>query len=312
MLTVKEVFAPTTNRTLYLGGTDAAPILGLSRWKTAVDVWSDKTGLVEREDISNRLPVILGNRLEQTVAELFTEATGKRVRRANETFFHPQYEFIGANIDRRVVGENAILECKTASAWKSKEWESDEIPFEYVIQVVHYLAVTGADKAYVAVLIGNEKFLWKCIDRDEKLVSDLISREVDFWKRFVLTGDMPQVTKRDADTLSRLFPTAEPGKEITLGDEADKLLEMRNALHQDHIELEGQIEKIENEIRALMKDAEIARTPNYLVTWKPQTSKRFDSTAFKSADPETYAKFLKETTTRSLRIRKGDTHGNSR
>ncbi|HHR2781106.1 TPA: YqaJ viral recombinase family protein, partial [Listeria monocytogenes] len=81
-----------------------------------------------------------------------------------------------------VVGEDAILECKTASAYLAKEWEADEVPATYLVQIQHYLAVTGKNKAYVAVLIGGNKFIWKEIERDDELINQIIAFELDFWE----------------------------------------------------------------------------------------------------------------------------------
>ena len=87
----------------YIGGSDAAAILGLSRYKTALEVWAWKTGQVVPDDISDKVYIKLGNKLEQTVAEFFMEETGKKVQRVNDTIFHPKYPFLGANIDRKVI-----------------------------------------------------------------------------------------------------------------------------------------------------------------------------------------------------------------
>lgn len=86
-----------------------------------------------------------------------------------------------ANIDRKIVGQNAILECKTANQYLLKEWEDEEIPASYLLQVQHYLAVTGADRGYIAVLVGGQKFIWKEVPRDEELIEMIIQLEKDFW-----------------------------------------------------------------------------------------------------------------------------------
>ena len=69
---------------------------------------------------------------------------------------------------------------KTASAYKAGEWD-DTIPDEYMLQVQHYMSVTGYVGTYIAVLIGGNTFKWKFIERDEELISMLIELEADFW-----------------------------------------------------------------------------------------------------------------------------------
>ena len=113
------------DRRTFLGGTDAAAVLGLSRYRTPLQVWAEKTGALDEQNIDDKLHVKLGKRLEEVVAELYTEKTGKKVRRVNETLYHPQFPFLAANIDRRVVGEDTLLECKTTNSFKAKEFEGE-------------------------------------------------------------------------------------------------------------------------------------------------------------------------------------------
>ena len=293
------------DRTTYIGGGDAAAILGLSKYRTPLEVWALKTKQIEAKDISGEVRIKLGNKLEQTVAELFMEETGKKVHRVNETLFHPKYPFIGGNIDRRVVGEEAILECKTTSAWMYREWEGEEIPIDYILQCIHYLAVTGEKKAYIAVLIGNQSFKWKTIDRDEKVINDLVKKEVSFWQDFVLTKTMPmQITRNDEDVLSKLFPQAETGAVTELDDAANKLCESLDSMKADKKVLEGEIDQSENMLRALLKDNEIGQSNNWLVSWKNQLDRRCNIDALKSEHQEIYNKYLVEKIKRVLRVKR--------
>lgn len=296
--------AQLKDRLNYLGGSDAAAVLGLSRWKTPLQIWGEKTGNIIPADISDNLPVKLGNKLEQTVAELFTEETGLKVRRVNQTIFHPEYAFLGANLDRMIVGTDAILEAKTCSPWKAKEWDGEEIPQEYIVQVMHYMAVTGARKAYVAVLIGNQDFKVKCVDRDEQVISEMVRKEVEFWKTYIEPKRMPMsITSRDADTLYELFPMQTPGAELVLGEEVNEFADSRAAMLQDLKSLQVQIEKFDNEIKARMGYCEVGSTSKHVVTWKAQKQVRIDIERLKAEDPEIFHMYSKEIPMRVLRIK---------
>lgn len=292
------------DRKQFIGSSDAAGVLGLSRWTTPLQIWAEKTGQIVQEDISDRVAVKLGNKLEQTVAELFMEETGKTVHRVNEPQVHPEHPFLTSQIDRRVVGEDAFLECKTASAWKAKEWDGEEIPREYIIQVFHQLAVTGKAKAYIAVLIGNQDFKWKVIERDDKMIADMVKREVSFWNDFVVPKIMPGIiTSGDSDVLYQLYPLADPESKIELTDEANRIIESRNSMYQDVIQLEKQIDQRENELKALLGDKAEGFTAQWLVYWKNQSQVRLDSKKIKDEAPELYSKYGKETSFRKLTIR---------
>lgn len=259
----------------YIGGSDAAGVLGLSRWATPLGIWAEKTGQYVQEVDS--LAAKLGQKLEQAVADLFMEETGKKVHKVNETKYHAKYPFLACNIDRRVVGENAILECKTASAWKAKEWDGEEIPREYILQVMHMLAVTGAQCAYIAVLIGNQDFKWKTIWRDEKALADMVKKEVAFWNDFVVPKVMPAVVSwKDKDPLNGLFPVA-TDETVTLDDTANAIAEVLEGMEADYGNLGAQIEKSKNELKALMGKAAKAETDHWTFSWTNVPEKRIEA-----------------------------------
>ena len=85
-----------------------------------------------------------------------------------------------ANVDRMIVGENAGLECKTASAYSADKWDNGQIPESYEIQCHHYMAVTGADAWYIACIILGKAFVWQRIERDEEIIRFLTNIEGDF------------------------------------------------------------------------------------------------------------------------------------
>ena len=249
-------------RKQYIGGSDAAAILGISRYKTPLQVWAIKTGEIVPPDIDDVVAVKLGKKLEQTVAEFFEDATGKKLARVNNTIYHPDYPFLAANIDRRVIGEEAGFEAKTTNQFKQSEWEKEEIPVEYLIQCIHCMAVTGWPVWYIAVLIGNQKFLWKKIERQNKVIDDLVKKEVAFWNNFVVPKIMPmQITSEDSSILYVLFPHAAEESVIELGDDASKICESLDSMKADYNVLEKEIDAQENTLKAMLKTYETGVTP---------------------------------------------------
>lgn len=303
-----EVQESKTDRRHFIGGTDAAGILGLSRWTTPLRIWAEKTGAIPAEK-PETFQMKLGKLLEDAVVQLFEEKTGLKTLPSPGTQFHPEYPFIGGTIDRLIEGEDAILEAKTAAGWKAKEWSDEEMPIEYVIQVAHYLAVTGKKAAYLACLVGNQQFHVKKISRTdplnpadpsdgrtlEHLLQDLIRKEVSFWKTFVEPNVMPSIVKAaDRSVLDELYPRAIDGKEIILTDEANQLIEALNAYSEDYKSLGRQIDQTENELKKLLGDAARGSTSRYEVMWKNRPERRFDVKGFKLAHPDLAAQFCIE------------------
>jgi len=263
-----------TDRKKFLGASDAAAALGLSRWKTPIELWAEKTGQIEPPVVDSEAAE-LGKGLEDYVAKRFSTKTGKAVHRVNEHRFHKAFPYLAAQIDRKVEGENAVLECKTASGWKAKEWSGEEIPQEYIIQCHHQLSVTGYDKAYLAVLIGNQDFKIREILRDEKIIEDLVKKEIEFWA-YVRNKMMPEIVMpKDDDVLYQLFPQMTAGEDVALKDEANILIEGIQAMIQDKIALEDQIDKSKNELKVMLKEAEQGHTKLWRVTWKDQVGSTY-------------------------------------
>ncbi|MBD9787333.1 YqaJ viral recombinase family nuclease, partial [Enterococcus faecalis] len=193
-----------------IGGSDVATILGLNQYKSVYQLWLEKTGQVELKDTESE-PAYWGNVLEEVVAKEFQERTGKKVRRRNQVFEHSLHPFLRANIDREVVRENAILECKTANQFLAKEWEGNEVPLSYLCQVQHYMNVLNKDYCYIAVLIGGQKFIWKRVERDQELIDVLTEQLVNFWENNVIKSIEPIIdgSKATADFLKDKYSDIE-------------------------------------------------------------------------------------------------------
>lgn len=286
-----------------IGGSDVGAILGVNKYKTPFEVYLDKTEpITEIKEQSES--AYWGDQFEEVVAKEFEKRTGKKVRRDRKHYKNSEYPFMVANIDRKVVGENAILECKTANQYLASEWKDDEIPASYLLQVQHYLFVTGSDLGYIAVLIGGQKFVWKEVPRDEELIKIIVDAEKDFWKK-VQDKTPPALDGSSAAEkyLSEKYKNSEVGKVEELGFEYKDKLKNYFELKEQKESLEYQIKEIENQVKHDLKDAELGIVPGYNISWKNVSSNRVDSKKLKSEYPEVYKEVLKESKSRRFSIK---------
>lgn len=276
-----------------IGGSEAAAIVGLNPWKSAFQLWMEKTGQVEPEDLSDNEYVYWGNVLEQAVADRFCELTGKKVQRRG-MLQDDEYPYMLASVDRMVVGENAGLECKTTNAFNSKVWADDELPDSYYIQCQWYMMVTGCEKWYIAVLIGGNKFVWKEVPRNEADIEALRKAAVDFWA-MVTTNTMPPVDGSDdcSRALTERFK-GQKGLEIELPAAAKDCIERLSEIKETISNLEEQKKLSENELKVMLGDAEIGVIGDDRVSWKVQNGRiTVDSKRLKAERPEIYSKYSK-------------------
>ena len=285
-----------------IGGSDAASLLGLNPYSSPYALWAEKTGAIEPEDISEKEAVRLGVFLEPYVAQRFTEVTGKKVRRENYILKNSDYPWAHANVDRLVIGEKAGLECKTTSALNLKKFKGGEYPANYYCQCMHYMAVTGYQKWYLAVLIGNNDFRVFEILRDEDEITALMAAERQFWD--CVTSNTPPAVDglpATAQTLAALH--SDTGETVDLTPVCTILREYV-AFKSQIKELEEKLEAAANGIKEYMGGASRGTYGDMSVSWKSCTSSRFDKKAFQKQNPDVdLTPFHKTTVTRRFEVK---------
>lgn len=287
-----------------IGGSDVSAIAGLNKWKSAVEVYFDKLDESPVEDITSEA-AYFGNVLEEVVAQEFSKRTGLKVRRRNAILVHPQYTFMLANVDRFIVGRNEGLECKTASEYLRNEWEGDEVPTAYLLQIQHYMAVTGMKAWHIAVLIGGNKFVHKRIERDEELIQYLLGIEQDFWVNQVLAKIPPEFDGSEASSklLKAMYPQSDSTAEIVLPQETEAIVEAMDVLTDDIKKAELQKAEYENQLKALIGENEKAYAGSRQIIWKTQSSKRIDSKRLKAELPELFEQYTNVSTSRRFTVK---------
>jgi len=284
-----------------IGGSDAATVMGINKWKSPFELYMEKTGEATSPEAGEA--AYWGNVLEDVVAQEFMKRANRKVRRVNKILVHPEHDWMIANIDRRVVGENAVLECKTTSAYNASEWKDDQVPAAYILQAMHYLAVTGADLAYFAALIGGQRFVWKAIERDEELIKVLIEREAAFWDA-VQRKEPPELdgSESAAEFLKRLYPQAtmqEKLLEASVDDVLDELAELK----EKQKEYDVQIRLRENQVKKLLGEAEKGIAHRHVVTWANYERHSLDTKRLKLEKPDIYEAYAVTVPTRRFMIK---------
>lgn len=283
-----------------IGGSDVAAILGLSRWKTPLDVYLDKTGQSPAQPDSE--PMLWGRLLEPLIIGEFSRRHGVEVTKLDSIVRDPERPWMLASLDGWAPEMEAVVEAKTArtaDGWGDSG--TDDIPAYYATQVTHYLAVTGARLAFIPVLIGAADFRVYQVQRDDRFVADLIEAERAFWHDHVLSGVPPEpINAADA---ARLWKR-DNGQTIEVAAEvADDVEELR-ALKSQAKDIEERIGSIEDRLKIAFRDsAEIACGGKTLATFKAQTRKSIDTKALTAAHPDLAEQFRTESTFRVLRLK---------
>jgi putative phage-type endonuclease len=287
-----------------IGGSDASVVCGINRWKSPIELWMEKTGQAPDHEAGE--PAYWGQQLESLVKAEFVKRTGIEVIPVHQLLQCEDHSFMLANLDgmcEHPIYGPCIFEAKTSSAYRTGEWE-DAIPDEYVLQVQHYMSVTGYKGAYVAVLIGGNRFKWYFVERDDDLIEKLIQLESDFWQG-VVDGIPPPLDGSEASAkfISERFPGSVPLSKIDLPIEAADLIRQYDSANEKVDLYTEQKQEAENLLKQMMGDNEAGAVGDRIITWKSITSERLDSKTLKAEHPTLYKKYSNKSSYRRFSIK---------
>lgn len=281
-----------------IGGSDIAAILGLSPYKTGLQLWMEKTGRdITEPDGAALERMHWGVVLEDVVARHYSEVRGVKIQRINQQLVHPECAIALANIDRavleegkrarwdekagRVVGARNVLEVKTAHALAQNgaDWGeagTDEVPQQYWTQCQWYMGITGLPFADLAVLFGGQKFVTYTIPFERDLFDDMLA-EADRWWRAHVVADLPP-TATTEDDARRLWKAHTAGRERIVDANTATAVDELRAIKEQIKALEQKEQALRDCITCAFEDAEaISYMGRKLATWKQnKASQRTD------------------------------------
>lgn len=260
----------------YLGASEVAAALGLNPYKSPLRLYLDKMG--HAEDLSDNEHVEFGIQMEEPIREWFSkrfvkvEGVDIEVCKYPFTLRHPEIEFLSASPDGIIEHPGlgtGLIEIKTASERMWKEWEGENLPDMYYLQVQAQLCVTGLEYAYIVALVGK-KLLWKHIPRNDEVIQPMVEQLSRFWYEHVLAKvpPVPIGMSSDTDALKLLYP--EPSGEMIQLSHYQGYYDRYKELKKLEKELGLEVEAIKQRFMAEMGTAETAMVGSKKVTWRWQ------------------------------------------
>lgn len=290
----------------YICGSDSSVICGVSPYKNKVQLWLEKTGRTEQEDISEKNFIKFGNFMEDGIAKWFEyESKIALENKDSQMIIHPKYDWMAGNIDFKIKGQNAILECKSSGIFEG--WGDGEniVPPQYLLQVAHYCAVGNFDRAYIAVVFSlNRELRWYVYDRNMALEETMIKQEEEFWFRHVKADTPPEpATEQEVLDLYKQLKAAP----IISSPEIEEEVYVLNTIKEKIKELKAEEQKSRDKLTIFMGQYETlldsAGMP--LASWKyTKPNAKFDSKRFEKEHPEQCKPYmLQPNPVRQLRIK---------
>jgi putative phage-type endonuclease len=280
-----EVVADSADRQAWLrirrtgvGASEAAIIVGESRWKTPARLWTEKRALLDVEDdvddgdAAEHLewglwhePTILSAYASERYADRRSWRAGSLLRSVEEPWL---FATLDAWTSHPVHG-TIPLELKTAEIWRADSWEHG-CPRSYWWQLQAQMCVTGAQCASIACLLGVHRLVWDDVVRDEDAITRLRMAGRRFWAR-IEAGQIPP-GPLDTKSLSAVYPRDE-GSTVELDGEWIEADEERVGLAEKRREIDARLEQIDDALRGAIGRHSYAVLPNH-VTYSLRADKR--------------------------------------
>lgn len=318
---------PMPDRAGFLGGSDAAAVLGVSDWMTPLELFQKKTGTAPPEKPNPRLDSIrrAGTELEPHIlrlllAKLRDQGLEVELLARNERYVDLQHPFLGCEIDFELRltgvtqingddvtfdGEHINGDCKSSQGfwrWKWGAEGSDDVPIAYAAQFMHGLGITGRQWCIVAALIGLHDVAIFWVRNDPETIEAMRAKEVDFWENHVQTKLEPDPVK--FSDIRALFPQ-DNGKTYEATPEVADMVRQVEQLQKKVASAEEQIEALKVSIGEYMGDAlRLTVQGRESVTFKTQRTVRINHHALRRQHPSLAALFEETVETRVMRFRR--------
>ena len=292
-------------RTIGIGGSDAGIIAGGNPYRSIFELWQEKRGEIPVKEDESEV-THFGKILEDVVRKEFIQRTDLMVRKKNSILRSKKYPFMIADVDgiiSELDGTYSIFEAKTAIEFKNTDWKNGEVPENYQLQLQHYMAVTGFQKAYIAVLVGGNKFYWTEVYRDEQLIKMLVSMESHFW-HCVKTGEEPDVDSSKATSLylNEKYSNVKADSVVNLDEQMLTVIERYEDIKIELNVLAEEKQLLENQLKSALADNEVGKLGEHIVKWKPIVQTRIDSNKLKKEHKEIYDACKKEVSYRKFSV----------
>lgn len=297
-------------RTMGIGGSDIAALIGASEYATPFDVFAAKRGAAK--DISDKPEIEWGHRLEDAVAQKTADELGLVARTGGGLWQHPEYEFALVTPDRIATRKRSwkaqgVIECKTAG--DDAIWANGDAPVGYKAQVQWQLGILGLDVGWIGCLVLNPQrdFYVVEVRFDPEWFAEMLNVAETFWVKHVLADEPPMHDldhPRTTDLLKELYPSVvQPSVELP-SEAAEWVAEYHEAKAASDA-AERRLEAAKNYFRVQLADAGAGYIGDRKVVSFPEVTRRsIDADKLREFYPEAAAECEKTSTHRRLTVKK--------
>ncbi len=285
----REEFEKLHENKNYYSGSEVGIICGLSKWKSPLELWAEKTGkiTVPNEDNDSKF---LGRELEPVIGRLFERRTGHSVHPFNAVIRSKKYPWAIGSPDFFVrTGSSIELgEAKSSAGyWQKEEWGEDKAPDGAQLQLQWYLMLTALPAGFCMGLLGGSvrDFHYPRFERDDGLEDQIVTL-VENFRSLVQSDTPPPPRMGDEKTLDDIYSLHEATK--VLDDSALDLLHRRKELASEKTtsakavaKLTEELKIIDNKLRIMLAGAKSGACGEFSINQKEVLNNGYTVDPFK-------------------------------
>lgn len=284
-----------------IGGSDAAAIAGVNKYKSKLSAFLDKVNPIVSYDSPSEAAE-MGHIMEPVIRKVFKDRNPDyKVYQSNFMWRSEEHPFMLANVDGLIYDKErgwGILEIKNMSEYRLDEFGEEQIPIEFIIQSHHYMATLKLNYCIFAVFIGGNKYREFFVKRDESVIEYLIQLERSFWEENVMKNVAPEPdgSESSGEALKQLYSKGlDKERVLDLPSDTKELTQAYEFYSQQETEMKKKKEAIKQQLQALLGEYQTAQIEGDSKKVRWTFSKKFREDVFKEKNPELYAKFVKPT-----------------
>lgn len=280
-----------------IGASEASAVLGISEWRSALEVYADKIS----KDITayENEKMRIGKLIEPTISRIWEDKTGLIATEKPLTVIKSdEIPYIYCTPDRWV-GDYEFLELKNTAYYR--DIDKMNVPMDYFIQCQHSMLVAGVDHWHLAVLCNGNHFFSTIVERSKEIHDMMKEAYKEFWQCVQdKTPPVPDNVESSKKALSNLFEPKDT--QIELDEVAIANAKEYEAIAEQIKKLKEKQDNYGNKLRHFLQENTVGVADKIKVSWKEQKTKRFNADRFSKEMPEMYERYKDETTSRVLRV----------
>lgn len=250
-------------RRKYLGASEVAAVCGLCPFGSPLTVWASKKGYGENIDSD---ATELGRIFEAPLLALYAERTKSTLSHPG-TLHRADFPWMAATPDA-VANRKINVQAKIVGADMAHHWDGG-VPDYVQAQVQWEMHVAGLSITHVVACIGGTEYRCETVPRDDVMIGYLVEICADFWRRYIVGDEMPEVDASEAAKriLARRFKVPTEGMGEAVAEVIADAAEYKR-LSAEIADREKAKKLIANTLRLAIGDRQGLKWPGGYVSWK--------------------------------------------